>query len=91
MGQTLHKNYGLSVIGLESSAGHSEGAERRAAEQGGHNERTVGPLCKGHPKNQVRVVLKEGWFLVRGSFTWRYDGVARIACWESTRLLIKRL
>ncbi|XP_070178717.1 uncharacterized protein [Littorina saxatilis] len=34
LGQVLHKNYGLRVIGLESSAGHSEGAEKRAAKQG---------------------------------------------------------
>ncbi|KAL8563892.1 hypothetical protein ACOMHN_049548 [Nucella lapillus] len=36
LGQVLHKTYGLSVIGLESSQGHSDGAEKRAAKQGLH-------------------------------------------------------
>ena len=57
LGQTLHKNYGLSVIGLESSAGHSEGAERRAAKQGRHACCTVKPLTYSHLKNLLKVAL----------------------------------
>ncbi|KAK7466607.1 hypothetical protein BaRGS_00033406 [Batillaria attramentaria] len=34
LGQVLHTNYGLKVIGLEGSVGHTERAEKRAAKHG---------------------------------------------------------
>ncbi|XP_076438925.1 uncharacterized protein LOC143277871 [Babylonia areolata] len=52
LGQVLHKSYGLSVIGLESSEGHSDGAEKRAAKQG--------LRCSGMRSVPFRISQEEG-------------------------------